>query len=145
MDLTDKKIVELLQEQGRISMKELGCMVGLSQPAVTERVRKLEDREVLRGYRAVISPAKINKSTTAYLMFHTKDCEGLLAFCRQSVDLIECHRISGQYNYLLKVMTESMVSLETFINACGKYGDSVTLIVMSSPIEHKPLIPMIDI
>ncbi|MFD0587399.1 Lrp/AsnC family transcriptional regulator [Paenibacillus sp. GCM10027627] len=142
MDTTDKKIVELLQEQGRISMKELGSEVGLSQPAVAERVRKLEERGILLGYRAVVSAEKVNKTTTAYLMFHTKDCEGFIAFCKQSVDLMECHRISGQYNYLLKVTTESMQSLETFINASGKFGDSVTLIVMSSPVEYKPLIPI---
>ncbi|MFB6365385.1 Lrp/AsnC family transcriptional regulator [Paenibacillus elgii] len=144
MDNTDKKIIEILQEKARISMRELSSLVSLSQPAVTDRVRKLEEHGVIRNYRAVISPSTIKKSITAYLMFLTKDCEGLVEYCRQSVDLIECHRISGQYNYLLKVVTESMQSLEEFTNACGKYGDSVTLIVMSSPIENKPLIPLVD-
>lgn len=143
MDGTDKLILTILQSDGRISMKELGKAVGLSQPAVAERVRKLEDRGIILHYRAIVSPEKIHKSITAFLLFHTKDCEGLIAFCQQSVDLIESHRISGQYNYLLKVVTDSMHSLEAFTNACGKYGDSVTLIVMSTPVEYKPLIPAI--
>ncbi|GAB6930392.1 Lrp/AsnC family transcriptional regulator [Paenibacillus sp. JCM 10914] len=145
MDVTDKNIIEIIQGHGRISMKELGHLVGLSQPAVAERVRKLEDRGVVDHYRAVIPPSKINKHVTAYLMFLTKNCEELVAFCNQSSELIELHRISGQYNFLLKVVTESLQSLEMFTNACGKYGDSVTLIVMSSPIENKPLIPMVDV
>ncbi|WP_411347563.1 Lrp/AsnC family transcriptional regulator [Paenibacillus sp. WLX2291] len=144
MDHTDKKMIELLQQQGRISMKELGNLVGLSQPAVTDRVHKMEDRGIIHHYQAVISPADIDKKITAYLMFLTKDCEGLVEFCKQSPDLMECHRISGQYNFLLKVVTESLQTLETFTNTCGKYGDSVTLIVMSTPVEYKPLIPNIE-
>lgn len=140
MDGTDKEIIEILQQQGRISMKELGKWVSLSQPAVADRVRKLEEREVIQQYAAVISPQAIGRPIAAYLMFLTKDCEKFVEFCRESPELMECHRISGQYNFLLKVVTESLQSLESFTNACGKYGDSVTLVVMSSPVEHKPLL-----
>ncbi|MDO3413272.1 Lrp/AsnC family transcriptional regulator [Saccharibacillus sp. CPCC 101409] len=143
MDRTDAEIIGTLQLQGRISMKELGAQVGLSQPAVTERVRKLEERGMIDHYSAVVSPAKIGRSITAYLMFLTKDCEKLVEFCRRSPELTECHRISGQYNFLLKVVTESLHTLELFTNACGKYGDSVTLVVMSTPIENQPLLPVI--
>jgi len=143
MDQVDRSIIALLQEQGRISFTELGKSVGLSQPAVAERVRRLEDKGILGRYRAVVPPAKINKTTSAFLLFHTKDCESFLAFCKASDDCVECHRISGQYNYLIKVVTDSMASLESFINASGKYGDSMTLIVMSTPVEAKPLIPAI--
>lgn len=141
MDQVDKHILALLQEQARISMTELGKSVGLSQPAVTERVRRMEDKGIITRYRAVVSPDKIDKHSVAYLLFHTKDCEKFIHFCNESPDVMECHRISGQYNYLVKVFTDSMRSLEAFINASGKYGDSTTLIVMSSPIEHKALLP----
>ncbi|WP_309119563.1 Lrp/AsnC family transcriptional regulator [Paenibacillus sp.] len=144
MDRVDKSIITLLQEQGRMSFTELGKAVGLSQPAVTERVRRLEDKGILGRYRAVVPPAKIDKTTSAFLLFHTKDCDSFLAFCDASPDVVECHRISGQYNYLVKVVTESMASLESFNNASNKYGDSLTMIVMSTPIEPKPLIPAIE-
>jgi DNA-binding Lrp family transcriptional regulator len=144
MDVIDKKILLHLQDQGRISMTELGKLVALSQPAVTERVRRLEEKGVIDHYRTVVNPQKANKNTTAFLLFHTKDCEKFIHFCNESPDVIELHRISGQYNYLLKVVTESMESLELFINASGKHGDSTTLIVLSSPIALKNIVPLIS-
>ncbi|MFE1245220.1 Lrp/AsnC ligand binding domain-containing protein [Fictibacillus sp. NPDC058756] len=67
-----------------------------------------------------------------------------MEFCTQSPDVVELHRISGEYNYLLKIVTESMQSLEDFINASGIHGDSTTLIVLSSPIPFKNTIPIVE-
>ncbi|MFC0187138.1 Lrp/AsnC family transcriptional regulator [Fictibacillus aquaticus] len=144
MDAVDKEILLQLQDQARISMTELGKLVALSQPAVTERVRRLEEKGVIDHYRTMINPQKVHKNTTAFLLFHTKDCEKFIGFCEESPDVIELHRISGQYNYLLKVITESNQSLEDFINASGKYGDSTTLIVLSSPISLKNIVPLAE-
>jgi Lrp/AsnC family transcriptional regulator, leucine-responsive regulatory protein len=144
MDTVDKQILLILQEQARISMTELGKKVALSQPAVTERVKRLEEKGMIDHYRAVVNAEKINKSTTAFLLFHTKNCEKFIHFCEQSPDVVELHRISGQYNYLLKIVTESMQSLEDLINASGKHGDATTLIVLSSPIPLKNTIPVVE-
>ncbi|WP_244865183.1 Lrp/AsnC ligand binding domain-containing protein [Xylanibacillus composti] len=59
-------------------------------------------------------------------------------------DVVEVHRISGEYNYLIKVVTDTMQTLEAFINSSGKYGNSTTLIVMSTPIENKDILPTMD-
>lgn len=141
MDHVDKQILFYLQNQARISMTELGKLVGLSQPAVTERVRRMEEKGVIEGYAAKISPEKIGKHAAAYILFRTRDCHSFLDFCRSSPDVVECYRISGEHNYLLKVMTDSTRSLEEFGNLCDKYGTYTILIVMSSPIDHKFLIP----
>lgn len=93
---------------------------------------------------AVVSPVKLGKSSTAYLMFHTKHCEDFLTFCRDTPDVVEVHRISGEYNYLIKVICDSMQALEAFINLSGKYGNSTTLIVMSTPIETKEILPSLE-
>lgn len=143
VDKVDQHILLLLQNQGRLSMTELGKIVGLSQPAVTERVRRLEEKGVISEYRAVVSPEKINLHVTAYLLFHSKDCDKFVQFCKETPEVVECHRISGQYNHLVKVVTESLRSLEQAVNRLGVYGDSTTLIVLSSPIDHKDLIPAI--
>ncbi|WP_159887359.1 Lrp/AsnC family transcriptional regulator [Paenibacillus puerhi] len=142
MDELDKHILMILQEQGRISMTELGKTVALSQPAVTERVRRMEEKGVIDHYRAVVSPAKVNKHIHAFILFHTKGCERFVDYCQSSPDVIELHRISGQYNFLVKAATETLQTLEALINEMGIYGDSTTLIVLSSPIEHKSLIPV---
>ncbi|GED69912.1 AsnC family transcriptional regulator [Brevibacillus reuszeri] len=137
MDQIDRNILYHLQHQARISMTELGKCVGLSQPAVTERVKRMEEKGIIEQYRTIVSPEKIGKHAAAYMPFHTRDCDGFIEFCRSSPEVIECHRISGEYNYMLKIITDSIRSLEEFANKCNKYGTYTTLIVMSSPIDHK--------
>lgn len=144
MDQVDKQILYYLQNQARISMTELGKCVGLSQPAVTERVRRMEEIGIIKEYRTLISPEKIGKQAAAYILFRTRDCHAFLDFCRSSPDVVECNRISGEHNYLLKVMTDSTRSLEEFGNQCDKYGTYTILIVMSSPIESKLLISSLE-
>jgi len=140
MDQIDQSILYHLQHQARISMTELGKCVGLSQPAVTERVKRMEEKGIIEQYRTVVSPEKIGKQSAAYMLFHTRSCDDFLDFCRTSPEVVECHRISGEHNYLLKIVTDSTRSLEEFGNKCDKYGTYTILIVMSSPIDHKFLI-----
>ncbi|OPH58357.1 AsnC family transcriptional regulator [Paenibacillus ferrarius] len=144
MDNIDKQILFHLQSQARISMTELGKCVNLSQPAVTERVRRMEEKGVIREYRTIVSPEKIGKQAAAYMLFHSRDCHAFVDFCRSTPDVVECYRISGEHNYLLKVMSDSTKALEEFGNQCDKYGTYTILIVMSSPIEHKFLIPSLE-
>ncbi len=137
----DKQILLVLQEQARISMTDLGRAVALSQPAVTERVKRMEENGVIDYYRAVVTPEKVNKPVSAYVLFHTKSCERFADYCKKAEEVIELHRISGQYNFLLRIVTESLQSLEGSINNLGEYGDSTTLIVLSSPIKGEKIIP----
>lgn len=144
MDHVDKQILIHLQSQARISMTELGKFVGLSQPAVTERVRRMEEKGIIKEYRTIVSPEKIGKHAAAYILFRTSDCHAFLDFCRSTPDVVECYRISGEHNYLLKVISDSTQSLEEFGNQCDKYGTYTILIVMSSPINHKFLLPSLE-
>jgi len=137
MDQIDLNILYHLQHQARISMTELGKQVGLSQPAVTERVKRMEEKGVIEQYRTIVSPEKIGKHAAAYMLLHTRNCDEFIDFCRSSPEVIECHRISGEYNYMLKVVTDSIKSLEKFGDKCDKYGTYTILIVMSSPVDHK--------
>ncbi|MCM3131036.1 MULTISPECIES: Lrp/AsnC family transcriptional regulator [unclassified Paenibacillus] len=145
MDQIDKNILFHLENQARLSMTELGKLVGLSQPAVTERVKRLEEGGVIEEYRTVINPQKLGKQSTSYLLFRTRECHAFLDFCRSSPEVVECYRVSGEHNYLLKVMTDSIADLEAFGDQCDKYGTYTTLIAMSSPIAHKNLIEGADL
>ncbi|UKS30938.1 Lrp/AsnC family transcriptional regulator [Paenibacillus sp. HWE-109] len=144
MDQIDKQILFHLQNQARISMTELGKCVALSQPAVTERVRRMEEKGIISEYRTIVSPEKIGKHASAYILFHSRNCTAFLEFCRSSPDVVECYRISGEHNYLLKVISDSTRSLEEFGNQCDKYGTYTILIVMSSPIDHKFVLPSLE-
>ncbi|WP_370639103.1 Lrp/AsnC family transcriptional regulator [Cohnella sp. REN36] len=141
LDAIDEKILQALQEDGRITMAELGRTVALSQPAATERVRRLEDGGAIARYRADVPPAAVGKPIVSFLLFRAASCEAFAAFCRTSPHVLECHRISGEYNYLLQVASASMAALEAFENECDRYGSSTTLIVLSTPVAHKPVLP----
>jgi DNA-binding Lrp family transcriptional regulator len=141
MDSVDKDIIIHLQEDARLSMTSIGKLIGLSQPAVTERVKRLEEQGVIKRYRAVVSSEKVGKSTVAFILFRTTQCLNFVDYCENSPQVVECHRISGEHNYLIKVVVESTKELELFENESMMYGNFTTLITLSSPIEHKPLLP----
>ncbi|MFD0048005.1 Lrp/AsnC family transcriptional regulator [Actinomycetes bacterium NPDC127524] len=145
MDHLDQKIIYQLQEDARISMTELGHRINLSVPAVKERVKKLEDKGVITGYRAVINPEKIQKYVTAFILFDSKRCKAFREFCSGHPEVIECHRLAGQYSYLVKVVTESVHTLEDFIDEAMEYGQPSTLINLSSSLEHKPFFQNLSI
>ncbi|MEK4077093.1 MULTISPECIES: Lrp/AsnC family transcriptional regulator [Paenibacillus] len=144
MDHVDNQILLHLQNQARISMTELGRLVGLSQPAVTERVKRMEEKGIIQEYRTIISPQKTGKNVAAYFLFSTRNCNVFLDFVRSSPFVVECHRMSGEHNFLMKVIADSTYALEEFGNDCDKYGTYTILIVMSSPIDYKPIIPSLE-
>ncbi|MEI3606191.1 Lrp/AsnC family transcriptional regulator [Pseudogracilibacillus sp. SE30717A] len=141
MDSVDFSIIKILQDNGKISMTKLGKEVALTQPAVTERVKRLEEQGVIEKYSAVISTKKVNKPVTAFLLFQARHCNDFVRYCKDVVDVLEIHRISGQYNFLVKIIAVSLEHLEKTINDLGKHGESTTLVVLSSPMIHRPIIP----
>lgn len=137
MDNLNRQILDILQVEGRISMTELGKKISLSVPAVTERVRKLEDQGVIEGYKAQINPNKIHKSVKAFVLIKTHRCKAFREFCKESSLVIECHRLTGEYSYLVKVVTETNELLEEFIDSTMEYGEPYTMINLSSPVSNK--------
>jgi Lrp/AsnC family leucine-responsive transcriptional regulator len=140
LDGIDSKILSLLHENARMPVAEIGRTIAMTQPAVTERIRKLEEQGIIAGYKAVLSPKKLGKDVTAFVLFKTSNCLDFQEFCSQSPDVIELYRISGEYNFMMKIITESMESFTAFLDSCGPHGFSSTLIVLSAAIENKCLI-----
>ncbi|TQR42552.1 Lrp/AsnC family transcriptional regulator [Paenibacillus popilliae] len=143
MDQIDKKIVELLQSNAKISMKDLAEAVHLSSPSVTERVRKLEEQQIIEGYHAHISLKKMNRPISALILFESTDCKSLANFCRNHPDVLECHRVAGEISYIVKLATNSVESLEQFIDDSMQYGTPSTNIVLSS-YENRIIAPFIS-
>lgn len=137
MDQIDLKILEALQQNARISFSELGRAINMTQPAVSERVRKLEEKGIIDSYRTIVSPEKLGKSITAFILVQTNDCGRLTAFGSQSEDVVEMHQLSGQFNFMLKVQTYSMQSLNDFLSQCSRYGFTSTMTVLSTPLAFK--------
>ncbi|MCT4595767.1 MAG: Lrp/AsnC family transcriptional regulator [Anaeromicrobium sp.] len=142
MDKTDLRIVEILQKNGRISLKDLGKEVGLTSPAVSERVKRLEENGVILGYKAIINPQKVNKHIQAFI--HTSmerdKYNRFLEYANNISSIIECYHVTGGNSMILKVMVETMEQLEALIDDIKKIGNTQTSIILSSPIEDKIII-----
>ncbi|WDV45307.1 Lrp/AsnC family transcriptional regulator [Clostridiaceae bacterium M8S5] len=143
MDITDYKIIKILQTDGRISMKDLGKMVSLSPPAVAERVKKLEDTGIIEGYRAVINPARLGKNITALISLDMKEgmYKNFIEYAKKKNSIIECHHITGGDCLTLKVLVSGIHELEKLIDEIKLSGNTQTNIILSSPINNKIILP----
>jgi len=141
MDRTDYKILEILQHEGRISMKDLGKQVGLTAPAVSERVKKLEESDIIKGYKAVVNAAKLNKNICAFIdiAMAADKYNSFLKYARAKNEIIECHHVTGGDCMTIKVLVENMLELEHLIDEIKKMGNTQTSLILSSPIEAKPI------
>ncbi len=119
MDTINSKILECLSHNARMNASEIADNVKLSVSAVIERIKKLEADGTIVGYFAELSPAKLGKDVTALILVtveHPKFNEGFLKAIKQHPSIIECYYIAGDYDYVLKVVTESTKSLELTLN-----------------------------
>jgi Lrp/AsnC family leucine-responsive transcriptional regulator len=134
LDTIGKKIVAALQKNARISFSDLGRKVGLSTPAATERVRKLEDAGVISGYHAAVDAAKVGFPVTAFIHLTTpvQQYAKVIAVMEQLNEIRECHHISGEESFIIKTLAPSVKHLESLVQKLSLYGRTRTAIVLSS-------------
>lgn len=144
-DALDRQILELLQRDGRIRLSELGRRVRLSPAAVAERVRRLESTGAVTGYGAHVSAPRLGYGIQAfirvnphagYTLRHPRTLE-LLA----RPEIIEAHHVVGEDCWILKVAVEDTIHLESVLEQTSALGRTTTSIVLSSPVDRKPLLP----
>lgn len=145
VDQIDVKILGLLHDNARLPIAEISRQIVMSQPAVTERLRKLEDQGIIAGYRTQLSPPKLGMHASAFVLFRTNRCPDFLAFCEASTEVVDLHRISGEHNFLLKVVTDTSESLAAFLDSCNEFGFSTVLIVLSTAFEDRNLAARLDL
>lgn len=138
MDQTDLKIISILQNNGRISMKELGKIVSLSPPAVAERVKKLEETDVIQRYTAVINNEKIGKPISVLINASIKpeNQKDFLHFAEKKEEIVKCHHVTGPHSMIIKANLREMKHLEELVREIQVYGNTETYIIMSSPIDR---------
>lgn len=118
MDAVDTRIVDLLQTDARLTQAQIARTVGLSQPSVAERIRKLEEQGVITGYAAKVDPRKLGKDITAFIGVGIEHPRYFEAFAKKVLgmeEVLECHRVAGEDSYLLKVRTEDTGSLDRLL------------------------------
>jgi Lrp/AsnC family transcriptional regulator, leucine-responsive regulatory protein len=139
IDRTDRKIIGELTADGRVSLAELGRRVSLSSPAVAERVQRLERSGVITGYRAEIDPRMLGYQLTAIVRI--KPAPGQLPRIPELAAAIpeigECHRITGEDCFYLKVFLRSIDELGTLLDRFLVYGETTTSLINASPIPRR--------
>lgn len=118
MDDVDARIVDLLQTDARMTQAEIARRVGLSQPSVADRIRKLEEAKVVTGYVARVDPKRLGKDITAFISVdieHPRQFEGFARKVISMDEVLECHRVAGAESYVLKVRTENTGTLDKLL------------------------------
>ncbi len=140
LDETGWRLLEALQENARLSFSELGQRVGLSSPAVAERVRRMEDAGIITGYRAEVNTAKIGYPITAIVRISTppgERCTRISAWAQELPEVLECYRVTGSDSLVMKVMVSSVEHLESLIDRLSEHGQVTTSIVLSTPVPRR--------
>jgi Lrp/AsnC family leucine-responsive transcriptional regulator len=143
LDATDLAILDLLQQDGRISNAELAQRVGLAPATVLRRVKLLEERGYIRGYVAVLDPLSLGLNVTAFVLVETNDYCAFGEFVSDVAEVQEVHHVIGEWCALLKVRTQTPQTLERILHDKIKRLPGVrrtlTILVTSSPIETQGL------
>ena len=136
-------ILTELQKDARLTYAELGRRVGLTTPAVIERIRKLEDAKIITGYRAEIDTAKIGLPITAFVRMSITgvDYSHIIEVAEQSPEVLECHRGTGGDSFIIKVAVADVAHLQNLIDKLTPYGITTTSIVLSSPVKRRIIEP----
>jgi len=140
LDRLDIALLEALQDNARMPLSEIGRRIGLSQPATSERVKRLEERGIIAGYGARIDPVALGLGMMAIIRLKTthEHIRPALGAFAAMPHVIEVHRLTGEDCFLLKVLVPTPGQLETIVDAIARFGAVTTSLVLRSE-PAKPL------
>ncbi len=143
VDETGWRILEILQAEGRISWTELGKKVGLSAPAIAERVRRMEELGIITGYQAQINPGKVGYTIAAIIAFTTtpQHYPQVLALVQHLPEIRSCHHVTGGCSFFMEAIAPNLAHLETLIGKLSQFGHTSTAIILSSPLLKQAIKP----
>jgi Lrp/AsnC family leucine-responsive transcriptional regulator len=144
MDNIDRKLLELLTRNGRMTQAALSAEVGLSRPSVIERIRKLEEAGIIQGYIAHLDRRKLGKTICAFVALRfrsgtiSEEEEAAIRSLAEDTDILECHKVAGEESAILKIVTSSIETLEdvlTRIRNLEVIASTKTMVVLSTYFE----------
>lgn len=142
LDHIDYEILNMLQKDARIPLKEIASKVYLSSPAVSARIDNLVSRGYIEGFHAQINPQVMGYHIKAFINLEVspKDKKSFYPFIKECRNVVECNCVTGDYSMLLEVLFQSTIELDQFIGELQEYGRTNTLIVFSTSVEHRGVI-----
>ena len=141
LDRTDCSLLLRLQESGRESFAELGKAIGLSATTVAERVRRLEQLGVIKGYKARISTEKVGLPVTAFILARPSGPDvRFIKIARERPEILACHRVTGEFSFIVSAVVSGVKHLEELLNYLEPATvHIVTLVVLSTSFEDTPI------
>jgi Lrp/AsnC family transcriptional regulator, leucine-responsive regulatory protein len=141
LDSINRRLLQELQADARVTMAELGRRINLSAPAVAERVLRLERAGVITGYRAQVDPKAIGYPIAAVVRVRptTRQLQKIPELARQIPEVVDCHRITGEDCFFVKLHLRSMDDLEDILDRFIVLGQTTTSIIHSSPVAERAL------
>ena len=150
MNAIDRQILTILQLEGKATYADLARRVGLSQAAAHDRVKKLEQRGLIRGYRAVVDPAALDLPVIAFVFVEQSAGPrrpDLPTRFAELANVVECHSIAGDESYLLTIRARDTAELETLINEIRRFetvARTRTVVGLTTWFEGRPIVPAAD-
>jgi Lrp/AsnC family transcriptional regulator, leucine-responsive regulatory protein len=139
LDATDRRLLTQLQADARLSLAELGRRVGLSSPAVAERLRRLEGDGVITGYHAQVDPARLGFGLGVLVRIRPapRQLGAVAQLARETPEIVECLRVTGDDCYVMTAHVRDVVHLEERIDAFAAYGQTTTSVMQSAPVPRR--------
>ena len=140
-------ILQELQENARLPFAELGRRVGLSTPAVAERVRNLEDAGIIRGYHTEVDPIACGYNVLAFIRVNVAGdkLQNFVELAKTRAEVLECHRVTGAESFIIKMAVRDMNHLESAIDSLMPYVATTTSMILSTAITWGPVKPWEEI
>ena len=143
LDVLHWKILHCLQANARFSNAEIGRQIGISSPAVSERIKKLEDAGIINGYHTVVSPFECGYQLNAIVTLRAfmGKLKPFLEKVKTYDEVVNCYRVTGNENIVMEVVLKNQKHLEGFIDQLISYGETKTQIVLSQVVSNNPIKP----
>lgn len=141
VDAIDLRIITELQANARVSLAELGRRVGLSAPAVGDRIRRLEETGVITGYHAAVDPKTLGFPVTIMVRVRpaVRELQRIAKIAQEIPEIVECHRTTGDDCFQFTMHLRSVDRLEPILDQFTPYGRTTTSLVQSAPVPPRPL------
>lgn len=139
LDEVDQKILELLEKDARMSLKDIAECVFLSSTAVSTRIERLKEAGVIEGFQVQINPIALGYYTKAFINLEVEpnDKQDFYPFIKNCKNVVECNCVTGDYSMLIEVIFETTMALDLFIGELQRFGKTKTLIAFSTSVEHR--------
>ncbi|MFD0590915.1 Lrp/AsnC family transcriptional regulator [Paenibacillus sp. GCM10027627] len=143
MDQLDESLLRLLQEDGRMTVSELSKKMALSRPSISERLLRLQEKEIITGFSARVSPPGVGRAIQLIIQISELKVSPN-EFEKRIVgddDILECHRVTGTVSYIIKAAVTGMDTLSMLVERLMPYGNVNTSVILSSPVTDRPILP----